>query len=254
MAHCWDGPCFQRKPLKKLDSEPDSVLSLRHWRSEAIQAGREVQRIVVAYEAGRPAKSPTCAPDRFAPSSRDPNTVAVNSLTQDRGHVRGGALLQRNTSEGNGGDEQLRLGAGDSRLEMLGALATLPSEAAFMHKRAAWLGRSMDEFQSTCRGRPRPETHPIKPRLGARLRPEGCVRPRSFIPADRRLCAYSARKRPFAAIAGDNSRRTAHLPRLRLRMVIERSRIKVPPAEGKHGMGLRAAAPTKHCFATTVEE
>ncbi|WP_246687124.1 MULTISPECIES: IS110 family transposase [unclassified Mesorhizobium] len=45
---------FERNPLKKLDADPDSVLRLlRRWRSEAIQAGREVRRIVVAYEAGR---------------------------------------------------------------------------------------------------------------------------------------------------------------------------------------------------------
>ncbi|WP_287321214.1 hypothetical protein [Mesorhizobium sp.] len=47
-------PGFERNPLKKLDADPDSVLRLlRRWRSEAIQAGREVRRIVVAYEAGR---------------------------------------------------------------------------------------------------------------------------------------------------------------------------------------------------------
>ncbi|UVC15311.1 hypothetical protein [Mesorhizobium onobrychidis] len=47
-------PGLERHPLKKLDADPDSVLRLlRRWRSEAIQAGREVRRIVVAYEAGR---------------------------------------------------------------------------------------------------------------------------------------------------------------------------------------------------------
>ncbi|UVK50472.1 hypothetical protein DBIPINDM_003636 [Mesorhizobium sp. AR02] len=47
-------PGFERNPLKKLDADPDSVFSLlRRWRKEAIQAGREVRRIVVAYEAGR---------------------------------------------------------------------------------------------------------------------------------------------------------------------------------------------------------
>ncbi|PWJ87444.1 hypothetical protein C8D77_11620 [Mesorhizobium loti] len=47
-------PGFERNPLKKLDADPDLVLRLlRRWRSEAIQAGREVRRIVVAYEAGR---------------------------------------------------------------------------------------------------------------------------------------------------------------------------------------------------------
>lgn len=47
-------PGFERNPLKKLNADPDSVLRLlRRWRSEVIQAGREVRRIVVAYEAGR---------------------------------------------------------------------------------------------------------------------------------------------------------------------------------------------------------
>ncbi|MER9871356.1 IS110 family transposase [Mesorhizobium sp. M0136] len=47
-------PGFERNPLNKLDADPDSVFRLlRRWRSEAIQAGREVRRIVVAYEAGR---------------------------------------------------------------------------------------------------------------------------------------------------------------------------------------------------------
>jgi transposase len=40
--------------LKKQDADPDMLLALLHrWRAEAIKAGRQVERIVVAFEAGR---------------------------------------------------------------------------------------------------------------------------------------------------------------------------------------------------------
>jgi transposase len=47
-------PGVWRRPLKKL--EPDEAVLLRlveGWREEALAAGREIQRVVVAYEAGR---------------------------------------------------------------------------------------------------------------------------------------------------------------------------------------------------------
>jgi transposase len=44
----------ERQPLKKLDADEEGLLKLLHrWRNEAGQAGREIKRIVVAYEAGR---------------------------------------------------------------------------------------------------------------------------------------------------------------------------------------------------------
>jgi transposase len=47
-------PGFERQPLKKLDAQEEGLLKLLHrWRNEAGQAGREIKRIVVAYEAGR---------------------------------------------------------------------------------------------------------------------------------------------------------------------------------------------------------
>jgi transposase len=47
-------PGIERQPLKKLEAEPQRLLSLLHrWRSEAGQAGREIKRMAVAYEAGR---------------------------------------------------------------------------------------------------------------------------------------------------------------------------------------------------------
>ena len=47
-------PGVERQPLKKLDADEEAVLKLLHrWRNEAGQAGRQIKRIVVAYEAGR---------------------------------------------------------------------------------------------------------------------------------------------------------------------------------------------------------
>lgn len=47
-------PGVERNPLKKLDPSPEGLLQLLHrWRDEAVSAGREVTRIVVAYETGR---------------------------------------------------------------------------------------------------------------------------------------------------------------------------------------------------------
>ena len=43
-----------RSPLRKLDPDPEILLvRLHRWREEAIQAGRTITRIAVAYEAGR---------------------------------------------------------------------------------------------------------------------------------------------------------------------------------------------------------
>jgi transposase len=47
-------PGVERQPLKKLDAQEEELLNLLHrWRNKAGQAGREIKRIVVAYEAGR---------------------------------------------------------------------------------------------------------------------------------------------------------------------------------------------------------
>jgi transposase len=47
-------PGVERSPLKKQDADPDALLALLYrWRSEAVKAGRDVERIVVAFEAGR---------------------------------------------------------------------------------------------------------------------------------------------------------------------------------------------------------
>jgi transposase len=47
-------PGIARHPLKKLAPDQDALLKLLHrWRAEAAQAGREISRIAVAFEAGR---------------------------------------------------------------------------------------------------------------------------------------------------------------------------------------------------------
>jgi transposase len=47
-------PGIERHPLKKLVPDQDALLKLLHrWREEAGQAGREISRIAVAFEAGR---------------------------------------------------------------------------------------------------------------------------------------------------------------------------------------------------------
>src|SRR5215467_2270409 len=47
-------PGIERDPLKKLSPDRDRLLQLLHrWRKEAVQAGRTIKRIAVAYEAGR---------------------------------------------------------------------------------------------------------------------------------------------------------------------------------------------------------
>ncbi|MGY8686110.1 IS110 family transposase, partial [Bradyrhizobium sp. UFLA05-153] len=47
-------PGLERNPLKKLSPDQDALLQLLHrWRKEAVQAGRTIKRIAVAYEAGR---------------------------------------------------------------------------------------------------------------------------------------------------------------------------------------------------------
>jgi len=47
-------PGLERQPLKKLAADPDALLQLLHrWRNEAVQAGRSIKRIALAYEAGR---------------------------------------------------------------------------------------------------------------------------------------------------------------------------------------------------------
>src|ERR1700741_4758484 len=47
-------PGIKREPLKKLVPDQEALLTLLHrWRDEAIAAGHEIARMVVAYEAGR---------------------------------------------------------------------------------------------------------------------------------------------------------------------------------------------------------
>ena len=45
---------MDRHPLKKLGADHDALLQLiERWREEAIKAARTIERIVIAFEAGR---------------------------------------------------------------------------------------------------------------------------------------------------------------------------------------------------------
>ena len=47
-------PGVERQPLKKLDADKDNLLKLvNRWREEAVKAGHPIERVVIAYEAGR---------------------------------------------------------------------------------------------------------------------------------------------------------------------------------------------------------
>jgi len=47
-------PGLERQPLKKLGSDEQALFQLlQRWRNEAVQTGRTIKRLVVAYEAGR---------------------------------------------------------------------------------------------------------------------------------------------------------------------------------------------------------
>jgi transposase len=47
-------PGLDRSPLKKLDPDPEALIGLiEHWRSQATKAGGSINRIALAFEAGR---------------------------------------------------------------------------------------------------------------------------------------------------------------------------------------------------------
>ena len=47
-------PGVEHQPLKKLEPNEDKLLKLMNrWRHEALQAGHAIERVVIAYEAGR---------------------------------------------------------------------------------------------------------------------------------------------------------------------------------------------------------
>jgi transposase len=47
-------PGIDRHPLKKLAADENGLLALLHrWQQQAVKAGHEIKRVVVAFEAGR---------------------------------------------------------------------------------------------------------------------------------------------------------------------------------------------------------
>jgi transposase len=58
----------ERKPLKKLAIDESALLKLlNRWREEAEKAGRKIERIAVAFEAGRPVPQMTLRISAYRP-------------------------------------------------------------------------------------------------------------------------------------------------------------------------------------------
>src|SRR3974390_482773 len=81
------GPGVERQPLKKLAADESALLKLLHrWREEAEKAGRRIERIAVAFEAGR---------DRFwlarwlKARSIEAYVIPAASVAGSRAHRRG---------------------------------------------------------------------------------------------------------------------------------------------------------------------
>jgi len=69
-------PGVERQPLKKLEPDEDQLLKLiNRWRHEALQAGHAIERVVVAYEAGRDGF--WCAPRRRVSSMEEGSIQTV---------------------------------------------------------------------------------------------------------------------------------------------------------------------------------
>jgi transposase len=61
-----DRPEVERRPSKTLETSEELLLALlRRWRAEAVKAGQSINRIAVAFEAGRDGFWP--APSRVKP-------------------------------------------------------------------------------------------------------------------------------------------------------------------------------------------
>jgi hypothetical protein len=94
-------PGTERRPLTKLAPDEDELLRLlRRWRDEAARTGHEIERVVVAYEAGRDgfwlARSllpATDGSDAFLTAGR--NQIAA-------GYVSYGHTIDLGLSVGNG--------------------------------------------------------------------------------------------------------------------------------------------------------
>src|SRR5271156_4377163 len=80
-------PGVERQPLKKLAVDESALLKLLHrWREEAEKAGRRIERIVVAFEAGR---------DGFWLAHHDRSAGDKCPLRHWRGPAAGGAPCPR---------------------------------------------------------------------------------------------------------------------------------------------------------------
>ena len=89
-------PGIERHPAKKLDPNEAALLRLRHrWRSEAARAGRKINRIAVAFEAGRDGvwlaphgSSPWAEGSRLRARDVEAQVIHPTSIAVSREHRR----------------------------------------------------------------------------------------------------------------------------------------------------------------------
>ena len=89
-------PGVERHPVKKLEPDETALLRLLHrWRGEAEKAGRTVNRIAVAYEAGRDGfglaphgSSPWAEGSRLQAHGIEAHVIHPNSIAVSREHRR----------------------------------------------------------------------------------------------------------------------------------------------------------------------
>jgi transposase len=85
-------PGVARQPLKKLGPDEEGLLRLLHrWRGEAEKAGRNIDRIAVAYEAGRDGfwlaphgSSPWAEGSRLRAHGIEAHVIHPNSIAERR--------------------------------------------------------------------------------------------------------------------------------------------------------------------------
>jgi transposase len=102
-------PGVERRPSKKLEASEELLLALLHrWRAEAVKAGRSINRIAVAFEAGRAGfwlalhgSSPWAEGSRLRARGVEAYVMHATSIAVSREHRRAktdrldAALLQR---------------------------------------------------------------------------------------------------------------------------------------------------------------
>ena len=139
-------PGVERQPLKKFDAQEEMLLMLLHrWRCEAGQAGRNIKRIVVAFEAGRDATAhrdrrhnteggldrvdPGDADKQGAADDRPPAVFArahAIASQADEAVEMVGATLDRSSHRDRAGGRRITVSTSDELRNMVDELAATP--------------------------------------------------------------------------------------------------------------------------------